>query len=312
MPAQTTELPVPKLEGTYKAREFEGVLDVYFYRKLGFALARFFARLDLTPSSVTLLGGFVGIAAGHLYFYRDLRLNILGMLLHICANVFDNADGQLARLTNTQSRAGRIFDSLIDHLIFISIYLHLVLRCLSEGASPAIWILALAAGASHALQAAAADYSRNAYLHFAKGSGRAHFDIYPELLAEYLKLNWRREPWEKFLLGLYVRGTRGQERLAPEVRRLNEFVSREFGGEIPAWWQRSYRQAVRPTFRLWGFLMTNTRMVFLFVFLIIDRPAWFFWLVLSVCNLLFVILLRQQARNSKSLLAGASAGREAT
>src|SRR5205823_7906969 len=123
---------VASLEATYKLREAEGILDLYFYRKIGFPLARSFAKLKMTPTGVTLLGGVFGIAAGHLYFYRDLRLNVLGMVLHVCANLLDNVDGQLARLLNQKSRRGRVIDSVVDHIVFINIYVHLALRLLAE------------------------------------------------------------------------------------------------------------------------------------------------------------------------------------
>src|SRR6201997_1368024 len=164
MAAQVAQPSV--LETTYKVREAEGILDLYFYRRVGFQLARFFAKLGMSPIGVTLLGGLVGVVAGHLYFYRDLRTNIAGMVLHVCANALDNADGQLARLTQRETRKGRIIDSVADHLVFASIYVHLTLRCFFEDPSPAIWLLALAAGISHALQGAAADYYRSTYLYF--------------------------------------------------------------------------------------------------------------------------------------------------
>ncbi len=306
MPAQITQLPAAP-EATYKAREVEGILDLYFYRKIGFWLARFFARLNLTPSAVTLMGGVFGVFAGHLYYYRDLRINVAGMLLHVWANALDNADGQLARLTNKKSRQGRILDSLVDHLIFFSVYLHLTLRCLNEGASPAIWLLALAAGASHALQAMAADYCRNAYIYFAKGKAQADFDSYSSLLADYRKLDWFRQPWDKFLHALYVCATRQQEVLSPGLRQLRDTVTLQFANDIPSWLQNHYRNVIRPTFKLWGFLMTNTRMFFLFLFLIMDRPAWFFWVELTGFNILFVFLILQQEMKSRSLLGLARA-----
>src|SRR6266702_7867788 len=141
---ERTEAQHPRVEATYKAREVEGVLDLYFYRPIGFRLAEFFARLKMTPAAVTLLGGVCGVVAGHLYYYRDLRINIMGMLLHVCANALDNADGQLARLTQRESRKGRIIYSVAAHLVFMSIYFHLALRCVTEGSSLAIWVLALA------------------------------------------------------------------------------------------------------------------------------------------------------------------------
>src|SRR5438105_12830813 len=168
MPAQITE-PPPLPEATYKACEVEGVLDLYFYRKVGFWLAQLFGRLHVTPAGVSLFGAVCGVTAGHLYFYRNLATNIVGMALHVFANALDNADGQLARLTQRESREGRVIDSLADHLIFLSIYVHLALRCSIEGASPLVWLLAVTAGISHGLQGAAADYYGTSYLYFVKG-----------------------------------------------------------------------------------------------------------------------------------------------
>src|ERR1700709_864351 len=96
------------VEQTYKARDVEGWLDIHFYRPIGFQLARFFALLRLTPSAVSIIGGGIGIIAGHFYYYPDLRLNLIGLALQGTANTFDNADGQLARLTNQGSLHGAV------------------------------------------------------------------------------------------------------------------------------------------------------------------------------------------------------------
>src|SRR5207249_10244891 len=63
---------------------------------------------------ISAIGCICGVTAGHFYYYRDLRLNIFGMLLHVAANVFDNADGQLARLTNQTTRMGRLIDGVAE------------------------------------------------------------------------------------------------------------------------------------------------------------------------------------------------------
>jgi phosphatidylglycerophosphate synthase len=301
MPEQIHPSPSP-VEATFKTREVEGIVDLYFYRKIGFRLAQFFAKLGMTPTMVTLLGGVVGITAGHLYFYRDLYLNIVGMVLHICANLLDNADGQLARLLNQKSKTGRIIDSLVDHLIFLNIYVHLALRCFVEGASPAIGLLALAAGISHALQGAAADYFRNAYLYFARGQSRADWDSVATLQRDYRNLSWRREAWNKFLLMTYLNFTRQQEMLSPNLRQLRNATVGEFSDEVPASLRKSYRDIALPMLRWWGLLMTNTRMFFLFLFIIIDRPAWYFWLELSVLNGLLIYLILRQERMARSFL----------
>src|SRR5262249_47115653 len=276
-------MPEPKetvysrVESTYKTREAEGVLDLYFYRPIGFRLAELFAQRKMTPAAVTLLAGICGVVAGHLYYYTDLGVNMVGMALHVCSNALDNADGQLARLTGTESRKGRIIDSVADHLVFVSIYLHLTLRYALAGSSPAIWLLAFAAGISHALQGAAADYYRSTYLYFVANRARMGLDSAAVLRSDYQKLSWRSKPWNKFLLALYLNFTRQQEMLAPHLKKLRDRASELFQSQIPGWLRARYQNLAGPMLKWWGLLMTNTRMLILFALLLIGRPIYFFW-----------------------------------
>src|SRR5437763_3797150 len=98
MMSQQVETRHSRIAATYKAREVEGALDVYFYRPLGFRLAEFFAHLKVTPAGVSLLAGICGVIAGNLYFYRYFGINIAGIILHVFANALDNEEGTLARL----------------------------------------------------------------------------------------------------------------------------------------------------------------------------------------------------------------------
>src|SRR5205823_14548082 len=102
MPVQIIE-PSTSPEATYKAREVEGILDLYFYRKIGFWPAQFIARLHVTPAGVSLFGALCRVIAGHLYFYRELSTNIIGIALHVFANPPENANWHMARLTQTTS-----------------------------------------------------------------------------------------------------------------------------------------------------------------------------------------------------------------
>jgi hypothetical protein len=310
MPEEPAKISSSTVESTYKVREAEGIIDRYFYRKVGFRLAKFFATIGMSPVAVTLLGGVFGLLAGHLYYYRDLRTNIIGMALHVFANALDNADGQLARITGKGSREGRIIDSLVDHIIFVNIYVHLMFRCLAEGASPAICLLVLGAGLSHALQGAAADYFRNGYLYFVNGRSRAQLDSTTSLLSDYRAMAWRRQPWKKFLMTTYLNFTRQQELLAPSLNRLRFAVDRQFPDEIPEWLKARYQDGARPMFKWWGFLMTNTRMLILFLFLFIDQPVWFFWIELTILNGLLVWLLVRQTKMFKSILQAVATSRQ--
>lgn len=300
MPAPVVQTAPAKIESTLKAREVEGILDLYFYRPLGFRLAEFFAHLKVTPAGVSLLAGLCGVMAGHLYFYRILAVNIAGMVLHVCANALDNADGQLARLTHQESRKGRIIDSVADHLGFASVYIHLTLRCALAGASPAIWLLALAAAISHALQGAAADYYRTAFLCFT-GGARTEMDSSSALRSDYRKLSWRHRAWDKLLIALYLNFTLQQEMLAPRLKKLSETANTAFHGRIPGWLEKRYRNVAGQTLTWWRLLMTNTRMLVLFLLLFLGQPVYYFWFELIPLNVLFVYLIARQERMAESL-----------
>jgi CDP-alcohol phosphatidyltransferase len=300
MMSQQAETRHSRIAATYKAREVEGALDLYFYRPLGFRVAEFFAHLKVTPAGVSLLAGLCGVLAGHLYFYRNLAINIAGMALHVCANALDNADGQLARLTRQESRNGRIIDSVADHLGFASVYIHLTLRCAFAGASPVIWLLALGAAISHALQGAAADYYRTSFLYFADGA-RTEIDSSSALRSEYGKLSWRDRAWDKLLVALYLNFTLQQEMLAPSLKKLRNTAGAAFHGRIPSWLEERYRDATGHMLKWWRLLMTNTRMLILFLVLFLGQPVYYFWFELIPLNVLFVCLIARQEKTAKSL-----------
>jgi phosphatidylglycerophosphate synthase len=296
MPGETRSLTTG-IESTYKAREVEGVLDLLFYRRLGFLLARLAAILRLTPAAVTWIGGVLGMAAGHLYYYSDVRLNLLGMALHVGANLFDNADGQLARLTSRQSRSGRILDGFVDHLVWVSIYLHLILR-VAVGPSALFYSsLGILAAVSHGLQSASADYYRTTYLHFLKNDSSDSLEDVTKLKTEYERISWSH-PGSKLLFLLQYHHARQQEFCAPLLYQLKQRMTPE-----PALMTNFLDQA-RPAFKWWGFLMTNTRMLALFAALLLARPQGFFWVEATVFNVLLIILLVRQERMSRSLLGG--------
>ncbi len=279
------------LDATYKGKEVEGFLDLHFYRKVGFQLATVFSKLRVTPTGVTLCGAALGILAGHFYYYRDLGLNLLGMVLHVATNALDNADGQLARMTRRGSRTGRALDGLADNLVFASVYVHLCLRFVAGGGSELVWLLALAAGASHSLQSSAGDYFRNAYLYFTAGESRAELDSSTALRTEFDQLRWRDHPWQKFLLRLYLNYTLQQEWLAPNLIELRKSArTPEALEQIAA----VYRSSGRSLIRWMNLLATNTRMLLLFGLLLIGQPIWYFFAELTAFNFLLVFLVWQE------------------
>ena len=53
---------------------------------------------------------------------------------------------------------------------------------------------------------------------------------------------------------------------------------------------------------LWGLLMTNTRMLILFILLFIGQPIWYFWIEVTLLNLLLAYLIYRQENLAQSLI----------
>jgi hypothetical protein len=96
------------------------------------------------------------------------------------------------------------------------------------------------------------------------------------------------------------------------LKRLQQMIAHAFSGEIPVWLQDGYRHLARPFLGWWRLLMTNTRMLLLFLLLLIGRPIWYFWLELTLFNVLLVYLLWQQENALRSLVQLVTARRAAT
>ena len=107
------------VSSTFKSQDTEEWLDIYFTRPLGYLWARFFDKLGVHPNVVTILSILLGIAAAVCFYFEDLWVNIGGIFLLVWANLYDSADGQLARMTGKKTRWGRILDGFAGDVWFI-------------------------------------------------------------------------------------------------------------------------------------------------------------------------------------------------
>lgn len=276
-----------KIEATYKSADTEEFLDRIFYRKVGYGMAVASKAMGLTPNVITFISIIFGVTAGHLFYYQNTTINLIGVLLLITAEALDGADGQLARLTNTYSRFGRIFDGVAGNLMFISIYLHLSARFVVEGGTGWIFLIALISGISHSFQSAMADFYRIFYLYFVQGKNKDIDDL-NEVKETYAKLSWLRSPFKKFLLRVYINYRRQQNLLAKNVRSLYEFVEQKFNGLTPSWLSEEYRRLNKPMIKYQNILTTNTRMIVLFITIFLGNVLHYFLFELIILNLLLV------------------------
>ncbi len=291
-----------RIESTFKGRDVEETIDIYFYRPLGYVVALACKGLRVTPNAVTLASILIGVAGGHLLYYPDLALNGWGLLLWVIADVLDSADGQLARMTDHKSKVGRILDGLATNIIFISIYGHLFARVVAAGGSPWIFILVLASAFSHSVQSALADCYRNAYLKFVVDPSRSELERSADIRAEYQSISFSQHPLRKSLLRIYLNYTVEQELLSHNFQALRNRVDEKFGHHIPEWFSDEYRRTNKPLIKYYAMLTTNTRVIIMTACVLMNRVPLYFWGEVIGLNALMVIVTVYQEKVSKMLL----------
>jgi phosphatidylglycerophosphate synthase len=295
---------VSRIESTYKARDVEETIDMYFYRPIGYWIARAGQTLGITPNSVTIVGIFIGVCGGHLLYYRTFTTNVWGIILWVIASTLDSVDGQLARMTNHKSKVGRILDGLADYIIFLNIYLHLFARMVVTyrvGWFPLL-LLTLAGLASHSIQSALADYYRNAYVKFVVDPMQSELEDADEVRAEYQATLLLQHPVKKLLLRMYLNYTVHQEQLSTNFQRFRKKVAEEFGNNIPSWLTDEYRRLNKPLMKYFALLATNTRMMVMSVAVLIDAVPMYFATEIIAINLILVsVTLHQKTLNTQLL-----------
>ena len=279
-----------KIRSTLKSDETEGRFEIYFTRSFGYLWALLFKKLHIHPNVVTILSIILGTAAAVFFYFDDIRLNIIGMLLLVWANWYDCADGQLARMTGQKTLLGRILDGFAGDVWFFTIYLCLSLRYRGEW-GPWIWIMATVAGICHSKQCLLADYYRNIHLYFYKGSAASELDSFADQRAKMRALPWRTDWFQKIYLYFYGNYVHSQESLTPQFQKLRQLLRESrFAGMLPADMRERFRVADRPIIRLANIVTFDTRVIFLFIVLLCGVPWLYLLFELTVMNILFLYM----------------------
>ncbi|MBB3839359.1 hypothetical protein FHS57_003365 [Runella defluvii] len=286
-------------QSSLKSSDTEERIDIWFYRPIGYQIALFCAKIGITPNAVTIISIFFGVAAGILFYYQELWINVIGMLSLVFANSLDSADGQLARLTNNKSRLGRILDGLAGDFWFIAIHVAICLRSQNEGWSALIWVPGVVAGLSHIVQSAMADYYRNVHLFFIKGTSGSELDNSRDLQKEYDALSWSNHFFPKLVARNYLNYTKLQESFSPNLQKLLGVVRERFQNGLPEWLITDFRAMNKPLMKYTNIVQFNTRVLFLFLWLFIDQ-AWIYFLFdIFVLNPILIYMCVSQEKVSR-------------
>lgn len=290
-----------KVLATMKSTDTEGPFELYVTRTPGYLWACLFRLLGVHPIAVTLMSIVIGTAAGIFFYFDDLKMNIIGMLLLVWANWYDCADGQLARMTGKKTLIGRVLDGFAGDVWFFSIYLCLALRLTHawSGILPWLihdaWIWALGAWAGfhcHSRQCALADYYRNIHLWFLLGNQGSELTNSEEEQREMDSMRWKSKDWfHKLYLFFYIKYTRAQEEQTPHFQQLRGLLQKKphlLSEEI----REEFRQESLPLMPMTNILTFDTRVGVLFLSLLIGLP-WIYMLF----EITILEILRFRMRN---------------
>lgn len=290
-----------------KSSDTEEWFDLIFYRPIGFAWAVLCRKIGVTPNAITIASIVLGLGAAVAFYYDNFWINLAGVLLLMWADAFDSADGQLARLTHNYSRFGRILDGLSGDIWFVAIYIAI---CLRENVTSdffmshqwLIWLIAAAAGACHAVQAAMADCYRQFHLYFLKGEEGSELESGANLRRKFAELSWKRNFIQKLVLMFYMNYTLGQENRTPRMQYLRRTLVERFGNRIPRKFRDDFRSLSKPLMKYTNILSFNVRSFALFASILIFQMPWlYFAFEITVLNAVLLYMMVRHERICRNL-----------
>ncbi|MDR1369549.1 MAG: CDP-alcohol phosphatidyltransferase family protein [Dysgonamonadaceae bacterium] len=282
---------LPTLESTLKSTDTEEFIDIHFYRPIGYWWALFFNKLGITPNQITIASIFIGVAAGVCFYFNELWIKILGVILLIWANSYDSADGQLARMTGRKSELGRILDGTCGILWFFAIYIALALNQFPEWGYYIV-ALVLVSGYFHGIQTRMADYYRNIHLLFLKGRRGSELDNSKEVKARYEAMRWKSGFIKKLFELNYFDYTRQQEKMTPRFQEMINKISEKYGGEVlPGSLREEFRSKSLPLMKYTNMLSFNLRAIVLCLSVLAGCPWVYFVFEITVMNIMLAYMV---------------------
>ena len=100
----------------------DGLVDRYINRKCSGLLTRLFLKLRWTPNAITMVSMVVGLVAAGFFVSGSWEYALIGALLFQLSVIIDCCDGEVARLTFSESKFGQELDIWADNVVHIAIF----------------------------------------------------------------------------------------------------------------------------------------------------------------------------------------------
>ncbi len=262
-----------------KDTEVEELIDLYFYRFLGYGFVKAISWSNMTPNQVTYLGMIFGLLSAAFFIKSAL---VAAAILLLLANIMDCADGQLARLKKNGTYLGGIVDGFFDYIVGSSTIIAIGFY-LSQEHDPLLIIpFTIIAGLSRAFQNILVDQRRHFYTKSNLYDNDAFAQDHEDLLQHRQALAGQKgHRLEKTVLrsGLnYI----AIQRFGIRVTRVTFSDFKTFNG-FPV--HRAF------LLRCWSFLGSSTHITLAVIAALLDRLELYFWITLSLGNMYLVLLV---------------------
>jgi CDP-L-myo-inositol myo-inositolphosphotransferase len=93
------------------------IIDRYIIRKISGFITGFLVRTPVTPNQVTVISLIFGLIAAVIFSFGGHTHTITAGLIFFLCIVFDQCDGEVARIKHMESEFGRAFDIIVDSIV---------------------------------------------------------------------------------------------------------------------------------------------------------------------------------------------------
>jgi phosphatidylglycerophosphate synthase len=275
-------------EPVHRNSSIEEFTNALVFQPLSSWLAPMLVRWDISANATSLAGMAAGVGGALLYgaYASSTAAVLIGFALMCLWHVLDGADGQVARMTNTQSPLGKLIDGVCDYVVFITAYVVLGLQ-LAASWSGLAWPLVITAGLFHAVQSGAYEAQRQMFDYWALGKQSARIGARePARSASPAGLTMRLYEWVQLrasaISPAYLAALEHKIGRPDKANPMSVAYARTFAAPV----------------RRWGVMSANYRTYGLFLSCLVGRPeAYFLAEIILLGPLLLIMVARQHRRN---------------
>jgi len=128
-------------------RDSDAAMARYVDRNLSWRISRRLAATSISANQVTLANTAVGLLASALFASTSYWLKLLASILFLFSITVDGVDGELARLTMTESKFGGRLDVITDNIVHVTLFAGIFWGCYrTSGSDWYLWLLPISLG----------------------------------------------------------------------------------------------------------------------------------------------------------------------